>query len=77
VLDFETDPLLDVVVTVDDPAVGTSPDGSALYELNITNVNEGPTVELLNAQTELFEGVNTSDRIQVATISLSDSPMSA
>ena len=42
-VDFETNPVLDVTVTVDDTAVGGPPDSSAPLSIAVTNVNERPT----------------------------------
>ena len=71
-LDFETKPTFNVSVTVDDAEVGATPDSSAAFALNVTNVNETPALTLLNTETALFEGTNTSSRVQVATIQLND-----
>ena len=71
-LDFETKPTFNVSVSVDDADVGATPDSTAAFALNVTNVNETPVLTLLNAETELFEGTNTSSRVQVATIQLTD-----
>jgi hypothetical protein len=43
-LDFETNPVLDVTVQVDDTTVGSTPDDTASLTLNVTNVNESPTI---------------------------------
>jgi hypothetical protein len=43
VLDHETNFRLDVVVLVDDPTVGSSPDATVLLSIDITDVNEAPT----------------------------------
>jgi len=42
-LDYETNPILNVTVAVDDPTVGSNPDDTANLEINITNVNKAPT----------------------------------
>jgi Domain of unknown function (DUF4214) len=72
VLDFEDNSLLEAAVTVDDTDVGTSPDASAMFALNITNINETPSVALTGTQTDFFEGIDTTNRVQVATIVLND-----
>jgi len=41
-LDFETNPVLDVTVAVDDPTVGATPDASVPLSVAVTNVNECP-----------------------------------
>lgn len=45
-LDFETKPSYSVTVQVDDPAVGSSPDRTANFSLNVTNVNEAPSISV-------------------------------
>ena len=42
-LDFETNPVLDVTVNVDDAAIPGAPDDFATYFVMINNVNEAPT----------------------------------
>ena len=64
VLDYEQNPALDVTVAVDDPAVGTSPDGTTALTIGITNVNEPPAVALVNAVTTLPENTDTTARIR-------------
>ena len=71
-LDFETNPALDVAVTVDDASVGASPDSSAPLTIDITNVNEAPVVTLVGGLADLFEGTDTTGRIKVADIDLAD-----
>jgi Ca2+-binding RTX toxin-like protein len=71
-LDFETKSSYDVTVEVDDAAVGTAPDDSASYILNIIDVNEAPTVSLANATTTLPEDRDTSTRIAVADVIIAD-----
>lgn len=72
VLNFEVAPLLNVVVTVDDALIGVTPDGMAPLALPITNVNETPSLALSGGLTDMFEGTDTTNRVQVATIVLSD-----
>ncbi len=50
-LDFETNPVLDVTVTVDDVTVGETPDDAASLAITVTNVNEAPTGIGLSANT--------------------------
>jgi hypothetical protein len=71
-LDHETHPQLDVTVAVDDPALGSTPDGVTSLSVAITDVNETPTVGLLNATTGLPEDTDTSARIKVADIVVTD-----
>ncbi len=71
-LDYEANPILDVTVLVDDPAVGTTPDSTAALAIAITDVNEPPAVTLVNATTTLAENANTSVRTKVADITVTD-----
>jgi hypothetical protein len=72
-LDYEIQTSYAVTVEVDDPTVGTSPDVSATYRLNITDINEAPTaVTLENTTTALAENTNTSSRLKVADIAITD-----
>ena len=71
-LDHETNPALDVTVEVDDTTVGTTPDDSASMSIAVTDVNEPPTVTLQNVTTTLPEDTNTSSRIKVADIVVTD-----
>lgn len=52
-LDFETKPVLEVTVEVDDVAIGATPDDTAPLSIAITDVNEPPTVRLASAVTSL------------------------
>jgi phospholipid/cholesterol/gamma-HCH transport system permease protein len=71
-LDFETRPVLDVMVEVDDVAIGATPDDTAPLSIAITDVNEPPTVSLANAITSIREDTNTSQGIKVADIVITD-----
>ncbi len=44
VLDFENKTSYTVTVNVDDATVGSTPDGSVVYTLSVTDVNEAPTI---------------------------------
>jgi protocadherin Fat 4 len=72
VLDYETTPVLEVVVAVDDASVGTTPDSTAALSLTVTDVNEAPTVGLTNTVTSLVESTDTASRIKVADIVVTD-----
>ena len=71
-LDFETKTSFDVTVQVDDAAIPGSPDDTALHTLNITDVNEAPTISLTNTTTTFPENTDTSTRIKVADIVIAD-----
>ncbi|WP_339613657.1 CARDB domain-containing protein, partial [uncultured Rubinisphaera sp.] len=71
-LDFETNPILDVVVQVDDTSVGNTPDDTAELSINVTDVNEAPTLEFSQTVTELIENTDTSNAIKVADIVVTD-----
>jgi hypothetical protein len=72
VLDHETNGVLDVAVTVNDPTVGSTPDDSKSLTIAVTDVNEAPSVVLQNKVTTLPESTNTSSRIKVADIVVTD-----
>ena len=74
VLDFETNPTLDVAVTVDDTAVGSTPDAtSSTYSLTITDTNDAPTgIVVSNALNEIVENADTSSPIKVADLTVTD-----
>ncbi|MBT8077824.1 MAG: MlaE family lipid ABC transporter permease subunit [Gammaproteobacteria bacterium] len=71
-LDFETKPKLEVTVEVDDVAIGSTPDDSASLRIAITDVNEPPTVSLVNTVTSIREDMKTSGGIKVADIVIAD-----
>jgi Ca2+-binding RTX toxin-like protein len=74
VLDFEAKSSYSVAVTVDDGAVGTSPDAtSATFTFNLGNANDAPiAVALTNATASVSESASTSSRIKVADIAVTD-----
>ncbi len=73
VLDYETNPVLDVTVEVDDTTIGSTPDDTASLSITVTNVNEAaPTVALENRTTELAEDTDTTVRLKVADIVVTD-----
>ncbi|MBD2435604.1 DUF4347 domain-containing protein [Nostoc sp. FACHB-110] len=72
-LDFETKSSYNVTVAVDDPTVGSTPDAVANFTLAVNDVNEAPTaVNFRNTVTSINENTNTSNRIRVADISITD-----
>ena len=71
-LDFETNPVLDVTVEVDDTSVGATPDDTASLSVMVTDVNEAPTVALANTTTTLPEDTDTTSSMKVADIVVSD-----
>jgi hypothetical protein len=72
VLDHDTNPQLDVTVAVDDTTVGATPDATAALSIALTDVNEPPTVSLANTVTSLAEDTDTSTRLKVADIVVTD-----
>jgi hypothetical protein len=71
-LDFETNPVLDVAVEVDDAALPATPEDSAALAIDVTDVNEAPTVTLQNTTTTFPEDTDTTARIKVADIVVAD-----
>ncbi|HYW80524.1 MAG TPA: LamG-like jellyroll fold domain-containing protein, partial [Thermoguttaceae bacterium] len=71
-LDFETNPQLDATVFLNDPAVGTTPDDIASFSITVEDVNEPPTVTLIDTVATLPEDTDTSTRQRVADIKVAD-----
>ena len=71
-LDFETKPVLEVTVEVDDVAIGATPDDIAPLSIAITDVNAPPTVSLANVITRIREDTSTSGGLKVADIVIAD-----
>ncbi len=71
-LDFETKPILNVAVEVDDVAIGTTPDDTAPLSIAITDANDPPTVTLASAITSIREDANLSGGVKVADIVVTD-----
>ena len=61
-----------MTVQVDDPSVGTNPDATVTYTLNVQNINEAPSLSVTSLVSSLAENTNTSSAINVATISVTD-----
>jgi len=72
VLDFETNPVLDITINVDDSDPVTSPDDTADLSITITNFNEPPTITLINTIAALPENTDTTNPIKVADIVVTD-----
>jgi autotransporter-associated beta strand protein len=68
-LNFEINPSYQVTVQVDDESVGSTPDATAVFTLNITNANEQPTDISLSANTILE---NLSSGNTIGTLSTTD-----
>ena len=74
-LDVTTKPLFDVTVAVDDTTVGTTPDVTTTFSLQITDAagNAPPTsVSLTNITSALAEDTDTTSRVKVADIVVTD-----
>ncbi|WP_406647555.1 tandem-95 repeat protein [Aliisedimentitalea scapharcae] len=72
-LNFEDQDQFDVTVTVDDTSVGATPDAQASLSVAVNDVNEAPTaVTLTQTLSDIDENSDTSSRIQVATIAVTD-----
>jgi Domain of unknown function (DUF4347)/Bacterial Ig domain len=73
VLDFETKSSYAVTITVDDAALGTTPELTQDFALAVRNVNEAPTsLALTNPVTTLSATTSTAGGIKVADISVTD-----
>ena len=71
-LDFETKPRLDVVVEVDDVAIGATPDDTAPLSITITDVNQPPAISLTHSIQSIREDTNTSGGIKIGDIVIHD-----
>ena len=73
VLNYEAKTSYNVTVNVDDSTVGSTPDATTNFTLNVTNVNEAPTAVSLNNQvTAIAENTSTTNRIKVADVAIAD-----
>ncbi|MFN7731447.1 MAG: cadherin domain-containing protein [Pirellula sp.] len=75
-LDFETKPNYVVVVSADDPNLGSNPDVSATFTLQITDVNEPPRgIQFTSLFNPVPETTVVSTAIPVANVSALDDPL--
>jgi streptogramin lyase len=73
VFNYEARSTYSVTILVDDPSVGSSPDDSIDFTLQIADVNEAPTLlRLINRTTSLSENTLTASRIHIADLELTD-----
>ena len=72
-LDYETKAFYAVTVSVGDTTISGSSPVSTAYSLAVSDVNEAPTaVALTDTTVSLAENTNTSSRIKVADIAITD-----
>ncbi|MFN6127405.1 MAG: cadherin domain-containing protein [Planctomycetota bacterium] len=77
-LDFETKPTFTVFVSVDDPTLGSTPDATATFTLQITDFNERPTGILFNnAVGTISESTDVSTAVRVADLQAIDDALGA
>ena len=76
-LDFENDSALDVTVEVNDSTFGATADDSVAYTLNLIDVNESPTVALVNVVQTFPVGTNLNAGVKVADILITDDALGA
>ncbi|MGI0494179.1 DUF4347 domain-containing protein [Alkalinema pantanalense CENA528] len=70
---FEAKNQYDVTVNVDDFSVGSTPDQSQNFTLNITDANDAPTaLALTNTVTQLAENSTIGSGIKVADLTITD-----
>ncbi len=69
-LDFETNPQLDVTVSIDDPAIGQTPDDSASLTITLTDANDAPQVTVPVTGPNVNEAANAT--ATVSGISVED-----
>lgn len=72
VLDGAANAVLDVVVQVDDAAIGEGPDASASIGISVSAVNQAPELTLTPLLTSLAEDVDTSEQIKLADLVITD-----
>jgi hypothetical protein len=72
VLDFETDANLDVTVELDDADIGSGPDDSVALNIAVTDANEVPGLSLTALVSDLSEDTDTSARVKVADLAVTD-----
>ncbi|MGF1480400.1 MAG: DUF4347 domain-containing protein [Cyanophyceae cyanobacterium] len=71
-LNHETEAELNVQVSVNDSTIGSTPDDTESLAIAISDVNEAPSLSFTNSTASLAEDTDTSTRIKVADIVISD-----
>ena len=71
-LDFENKTTFDVTVQVDDATLGSTVEDSIAYTLNVADVNESPTVSLVNVNQAIPFGIALEPGLRVADILIED-----
>ncbi len=74
-LNFEQASSLNVVVEVDDPMLGASPDDTKTFRISVNDVNESPSVTLAPVIGAIAENSDTRSAIRVADIVIADDAM--
>ncbi|WP_419904915.1 cadherin domain-containing protein [Kiloniella sp.] len=72
VLDFDTNPSLDVTLEVDDGSIVGSPDDTANLSITVLEENQSPHLAVQGWLNTLAEDTNTSAAIKVATVYIND-----
>ncbi|MCG6158207.1 ELWxxDGT repeat protein [Rubinisphaera margarita] len=76
-LDYESQAAMDVTVTVDDTAVGDTPDDSVALTVTVTDVNETPSLTLNDYGVTLEDEQGVSQRTAVADVMVVDDALGA
>jgi len=71
-LDFESRPVLNVTVEVDDSSVGTTPDDTAPLTVNIGDANEPATLSVTNVTSTIPKNVNNTTRLFIEDFTVTD-----
>ena len=71
-LDFETNGQLDVTVQVNDDTLDPEPNDTAALSITVSDANDPPMVALSNLMVSISEGADTTNRTQVADITITD-----
>ncbi len=71
-LDFETNPTLEIAIELDDPTLGVSFEDREEFVFSVLDVNEPPVLDLRATTAQLAEDTDTSERLRVATVAVYD-----
>ncbi|WP_036477316.1 LamG-like jellyroll fold domain-containing protein [Myxosarcina sp. GI1] len=76
-LDYETKPQFNVTIEVNDESIGSTLEAYLDTTILVTNVNEAPTLALENTVTNLDENTDTSSRVKIADLNITDDSLAS
>ncbi len=76
-LDFETNPTLSVTLSVDDSTLGSGADHAVNVSVAVADVNEAPVLGVTSIATSVDESADTSARIKLADVAVTDDALGA